>query len=483
MTGADPRLALFASTVDTAAADALALRFDETEIRIDSDDRHALLALSLGNLTARLWPNTTISGPDVEVPPSVLGTGHLGVSARSLVGAVRLSSPAAPRRVLRVALGARPGPADVFASADKWTMRIGSSPVEALDGTRGPATIAAAALIAAELFRHTIPELPGVRLTGLFEWNLVDYRAATTRVDLPRARVDVTCFGAGSVGSSLVLALLVAGVPGHLHLVDDDVLQARNRLRYPLWIAPASGAKVEWAANLSRGSGLTIEPHLATAAAYGAELASTPLLAVAAVDTPRGRAEVADVLACETLNAGVDGLSLHVSRHRFADGLACVYCQYVNVDEPTSDVGMYVDLTGLTADRVTQLLTGDRLSEADLTVIVNGGRLEPDEAADLVGGRLVDVARARLYAGASVPALGAVAVVAPWVSALAGAVLAAEVVKGPRSEHALDRRVDLDLSGRPTGLTSRRPQDPTHRCLCWASHRVRAYESVWSDSP
>jgi hypothetical protein len=337
--------------------------------------------------------------------------------------------------------------------------------------------MAAASLIAAELFRLTIPELPGVRLGSAFEWNLIDYRRAVATPGFRPHEVDVTCFGSGSVGSSVLLALLVAGAAGAITFVDDDLLQSHNRLRYPLWIEPASGPKVDWVRHVAQGSQLRVDGHRKTAAQYGVDLDRSPALAVAAVDTVAGRAQVADVLARETLNAGVDGLSLHVARHRFADGLACVYCGYVDASPAASEVDVYVSLTGLSPGRVERLLGGEHLTREDVRTIADAVGLESSGLDDLVEGRLVDVARLRLYGAARVSALRDVAIAAPFVSAMAGAVLAAEIMKPPAV--ALDRRVDLDLSGWPTGFTSRPVQDPTGRCLCWSAVRRDHYAQDW----
>ena len=278
-----------------------------------------------------------------------------------------------------------------------------------------------------------------------------------------------------------MLALLVSGARGELIVVDDDVLQTRNRLRYPLWIAPAQGRKVDWLANLCRSSLLTVTGVAATAEDYGETLERPPRLAISAVDTVAARAAIADVLALETLNAGVDGLQLHAARHRFGDGFACIYCGYVDASPASSELDVYVALTGLPPARVAQLLHGERLSAADIEVLVESKRLDAAGAIELAGGRLMDVGRARLYAEAAIPALGQARVAAPFVSALAGAILAAEVLK--TSGMRLDRRVDVDLSGWPTGLTSRPKQDPSGRCLCWSPIRRRAYDAMWSRDP
>jgi hypothetical protein len=472
----DPRLALFLS-IPTGTEGILGERFDRTSIEIATDADHILLALSVANLVARLWPNTEVVGLDLVIPESVLGSGRLSDAAPRLVKSVRLSEPGEIDRTIRVTLGTGPT-ADLYATANEWSIRAGRQSVESLGGHRGPATLAAASLIAAELFRLTIPELPGVRLDQTIEWNLVDYRLSIAKPQFQSREVEVTCFGCGSVGSSALLALLTAGASGSVIFVDDDLLQSHNRLRYPLWIERASGPKVDWLRGVAHGSRLRVEGHRQTAAEYGADLELAPTLAVAAVDTVAGRAQVADVLARETLNAGVDGLQLHVARHRFADGLACVYCGYVDASPAASEVDVYVGLTGLPHGRVKRLLGGERLAKEDVRTIANAVGIESGGLDDLVDGRLVDVARLRLYGAARIASLSDIAVVAPFVSAMAGAILAAEIMKP--SMAGLDRRVDLDLSGWPTGYTSRPVQDPTGRCLCWSAPRKRRYGSDWN---
>lgn len=477
----DPRLALLRDLVPSQAALNLLARFDTTEVVIETDRPHAMLALSIANLAARLWPHVRLIGSSAPVASVVFGSGPLIRVAEQLVVAAGLGSNGTSSRRLVVAAGGGANQADVFVTADAWSVRLSTSPGASLSGEPGPATTAAAALAVAELFRRLLPELPGHRLTAdTFSWNLVDYSLspAPTRPDTRAA--EVTCFGAGSVGSSFVLALLVADADGVIDLVDDDRLQPRNRLRYPLWIGPQQGPKVDWIAAVTASGRLRVRPHEESARAYIDRLNTPPRLAIAAVDTPEARRDVADALSRETLNAGVDGLRFHVSRHRFADGFACVYCPYLDVRPSMSQVEVYVGLTGLGSERVAQLLGGGRLTDTDIDVMVSAGRLAAADSFELGGGRLQDVARARLYAATPVPGLDGVAISAPFVSALAGAILAAEALKTNQPNLVLDRRVDADLSGWPTGLTSRPLQDATGRCLCRSRFRQRAYEQAWA---
>ena len=95
--------------------------------------------------------------------------------------------------------------------------------------------------------------------------------------------------------------------------------------------------------------------------------------------------------------------------------------------------------------------------------------------------RLPDVVRARLYGQAQLrTAAGDFAVSAPFVSAAAGAIVAAELSK-PASRDVLgvSQRVDLDMSGYPTGVIGRAQRDASGRCLCHDPIRREMYGELW----
>jgi hypothetical protein len=136
------------------------------------------------------------------------------------------------------------------------------------------------------------------------------------------------------------------------------------------------------------------------------------------------RRDIVDALAHTALNAGVDGLRFHVSRHRFGDGLACLYCPYVDTEAALGEPEVYQLLTGLPAARVHKLLGGAPLNQDDVARMVDNGRLPPGaDTGELEGGRIQDVARVRLYGQAQVRlGDGPLAVSAPFVAALAGSI-------------------------------------------------------------
>jgi hypothetical protein len=479
----DPRVELLQELSDgrREAASDLLRRLDSTELHLRSDGSTPSLLLSMANLCARLIPGVTIDVPDLPVVAPVFGEGRLGEVARRTVGAASVGRRATPRHRIVVDLGTGAAGADLYVTSDRWAVALSTEPLGP-PGRPGPATAAAAALAASVVFRLVVPEVGGAPLAGTLRWNLLDYRLTSAPDDPNPSGVEAVVFGAGSVGSSVLYSLLLADAEGSLAFVDPDRLSERNRLRYPLWLGADRLPKASWIAGTADGSRIRVTGHGIPAAEFisGRE---PPMVAVAAVDTASARRDIVDAFARTTLNAGVDGMRLHVSRHGFGDGYACSYCQYVDLGEALDEVGVFASLTGLPVSRVGELLTGDLLDLDDWLALVEAGKLSAEVAADdVVGARIQDIARPHLYAQAAVRLDGSgLAVSAPFVSALAGAVLAAELVKEEPSlaSYRLDRRLDVDCTGLPLGLQWRPMQDRSGRCLCSDPLRITHYRTYW----
>ena len=240
---------------------------DVVELRVHPSA--AALGLALVNLVARVVPGVRVIDSDVRVDEPVFGpAGLIRDVADGLAAAVASDEPSAngSLRVL-IDVGAGLPNADFYVSADAWSLRLSRRPHPVLVG-RGPAVTAAAAIAASQIILVLLPELAGSRLrrTDLFEWNLVDYGRRVHPRTLEMSATHATVFGAGSVGSATIYSLLLARATGHIDIVDSDKLSARNRLRYVLWIADASGPKATWAASLSHGTGLAVTPHTMSSA-------------------------------------------------------------------------------------------------------------------------------------------------------------------------------------------------------------------------
>jgi hypothetical protein len=479
----DPRIEFLAATADQAAASDLAHRLDGTRVHVRATAAQPALLLSLVNLLARLMPNVTVDAPTVHTSVPVFGTGPLSDLAADTVRRARLATPALAKQTLVVDLGTGASGAELYVTSDQWTAQLATTPLTAASGT-GPAVVAASALAAAEAFRRVVPELAGVRLGDEpFVWNLLDYRCAPAPADPTPSAVEAVCVGAGSVGSSLVYALLLAGAAGQLTVVDPRPPERAEPAPLPAVARRGLPSQGLLAPRGQRRHSPSGTGPSAARRRFHPRPANRPRLVVAAVDSVAARRDITDALAHTALNAGVDGLRFHVSRHRFGDDHACLYCPYVDTEAALDEPAVYQHLTGLSLLRVRELLAGAPLTRHDLACMVNAGRLPLGTDTDqLEGGRVQDVARARLYGQARVQ-LGDVrlAVSAPFVSVLAGAILAAELQKahGALARFQLDRRVDVDCSGFPAGFTSQPPRDRSGRCLCHDPFRLEAYRQCW----
>lgn len=372
-------------------------------------------------------------------------------------------------------------PADFHIGGDDWTTVLSRSAAAETAASHGYGLHAAAAYAAAQLLGELLTSFgfAHVPTQATFVWNLVDYRlraAPDTSASTSSRAPSLLVCGAGSVGSSAV-ALLASGTPGMATIIDPDTFDvSRNPYRYPAATSVTSGPKSLWLADVLRRNGWqasSVEGSVADWVAAASDPSFDGLL-LSSVDTVDARADVADVLARTTLTAGVAGLAFHVQREYPADDAACPFCQFVDVGRPSSQVQVWADHTGIPLRRIGELIGGAPLTADDVAYAVSAGRMSPETGEALVGRRLVDLV-GRIYADAQVPdtAGGVVTVSAPFVSWLAGVVLAAEVNKPAEGLPMLDRRVDLDLSGVPAGVTRRIASDPTGRCLCRSPVRRR----------
>lgn len=283
--------------------------------------------------------------------------------------------------------------------------------------------------------------------------------------------------------NSSAAALLMNVIPGRAVVVDPDAFDAaRNPYRYPAAVDTTTGSKSLWVATLLRETGWEVEHQEST---IGTWVTNQPApgfdgIVISSVDNATGRADVADVLARTTLSGGVHGLALHIQREHSYDGYACPNCDFVDLGAPITQVQAVADMTGLELVRAAELIEGALLTERDLHTTVAAGRIAA--ADDLVGHRLADLI-GRLYAEATVDTDAAepVRVSAPFVSWITGTLLAVEVAKATCGLDMIDRRVELDMSGVPTGAVSRRDRDPSGRCTCASPWRRRAAARMYNE--
>jgi hypothetical protein len=439
-------------------------------------------AAALAHLLGRLHPHLVVDG-DATLGPNPWGAATVAEAAAGV------PTPEATRSAaydLVMGIGAV-SDAKLWVGGDDWTCAVSDAAVDAR-GAGGLGVHAGAALAAAEVLKRALGPLGLIAASALPStcWNLLDHRnrpapdldtAAGTHVP------PVALLGAGSVGSSIAALLGLTGPGGPIIVVDPDIFDpSRNPYRYPASTVQTDGPKAAWAGTTLRSCGWDAEIWEAAVATWCAARSEVRFdgVAISSVDRVDARADVADVLARTTLSLGVSGLAFHVQREHPDDTAACPYCQYLSVGTPMSQLAVYAEQTGIPMDRVAELLAGGRLEQRDVEAAVAAGRIHANRSLEMVGRRFEDLVR-RAYAQASVKTVAGdvVSVSAPSVSWLAGTIAAAEVRKLQKRLPLLDRRVDIDLSGVPTGVVRTVPRDRSGRCLCANPFRIRVARRLY----
>lgn len=398
--------------------------------------------------------------------------------------------------------------ADWYIAPGTWTVSVCAAPAypdtfaEPIDDESDMPTapyggFLGAAIAAANLFCSSLSPLglaTAPRRT-LFTWNLIDYTygPAPEGQDLTPvpAKWPLTLIaGCGSVGSSAAAALACDDLTGMVAVtVDSDTFDPdRNTFRYPASTPSlARSPKAEWLTTMLKSAGAQATPLVGPVRDWTTKQDAPGFdgVVLSTVDDVDGRYEVADILARTTLSAAVGGLSFHVQREHLGDGNRCPFCDFVTVESPMAQAAADAKLTGLTEQRIVEMLFHDqRLQQQDVDQMVTAGRLQPQHAHDLVGARLADL-RNRFYAQAAIPAadLGAgppAALSAPFVSWASGVLLAAELAKNARGLAPVERRVEVDMHGYPADFVLVLPADQTGRCACARHVRVQWMSQLYA---
>lgn len=449
--------------------------------------------VNLVNLGARIFPHWRLPAhSDTLVEIGMFGDGTLSSVLADTAARVTPQPASDPVREFEVCWGGTPSGPGLAVDASGWNCSLGPVhlPVAPQDGPP-IGSLAVGSWAVGQLLVDALEPLgvAGHRTLG-FRWNLLTYEldVAPATSSIEAVLPPFVNAGCGSVGSSVIYAAVAAGVTGGVvDVVDPDAFTARNRGRYPILMdAVIDAPKAQWLAELCHEAGIASRPHDVDVTRFTNETTEPPAidLVVSSVDTVIGRRDATDLLAKTTINIGVSGLAFHVSRHSFGEE-GCAYCQYVDVAPALSGAQVLAEVVGLPVERIVALEHGDgRLSQADASALAAGGRYGAHPP--VAGSRLADLRR-RAYAQASIASdAGDLRVSAPHVSALTGAVALAEIIKHGQpslAPYRINGRLDLDLSGQPSGFVGTAPIDRSGRCLCHSGFRRTAWATMHGARP
>lgn len=463
-----------------------------------------LLAIALVDMLGRLFPRIdAVCASGAEADPR-LPPGPAVLAERLEEARTHGIGPQAPgTRTVTVHVGNGDDPADVYVDGDGWMSFIGSAPSQLPAGDSdmpfGPLT--AAARGAAHAFELALQALrPPRPLPNAAYWSALVYQrgdAPFTHPDPAIATViEAVLVGAGSVGGAAVYAFArTPGLTGPLDVVDPQTLEGHNFDRALLATTALADSEQPKAAvacdALSHRTGLAATPHRCDMASFvAARPRDQPLPRVlCAVDSAGARRSIQDCLPLDVVNAACNQDEAFVSGHRTGAG-PCVMCMRMAriMDSEQIRYRLIAQATGLPAETVLGLMVGPTpLSSTHLRVIESNLNLPAEALSPYENRDLETLYREQLvYGGAQLATStgAAVAVAAPWVTALTGFLLAAETVKASvpaLADHALGPGAHSpgvqyreNVYASPLDLQLTRPERwPTEQCLCRSPRRRR----------
>lgn len=503
----DPRVRLITGA-DGDEADIIGL-LDSVTIRIvlpqEPTWHQQVLAITLCDLLGRLFPridapaDTASAHPDLPPGPALL--------VDRLTDATRHGGlPALPpgRPDLTIAVGST-GPADLYTDATDWQTFTGVAPgrlsAPAQQCPVGP--VAAACRAAAAAFSHLLsPRLTLPPYTHGYA-SLLTHESGHDPLPEPAlpstTHLDALLVGAGSIGGATVYTLAQAPrLDGRLTIVDHQDLEPHNSARALLataTVASARTAKADAAsAALAHHPALRVDPHRVDITAWhAAQPRRAPLRTVlCAVDSADARRAIQDCLPLTLVNAACGPQEVTVSGHVTGDG-PCVCCLHMGDVVNSSNVRkkLIANATGLPEMQVNSLVVAAYPLEAAHLRGIERFRGEPTGTLARYEGRpLLDLWNEHLLYGAApaTTASGAEAVVAaPFTTALAGALLAAEALKHGdpayepyrRGPHNITQYVENPYAG-PAYRELRPGQRwPDTACLCRSTRRARIATEIY----
>jgi hypothetical protein len=479
-------------------------------IEADPSAARQVLAEALVDILARLFPRIAITGADgvavcAELPPAA-GGGAL----RDRLEAVRAQgitpqNPGEPD--VTVVIGA--GEGEVFCDGSGWQSYLGPVPsllanqsAEVPVGALAAACRAAARVfgIVMERFGEPLPPLESVYWSGL------TYKAAGEPIDHPETAaqfaIDAVLAGAGSVGGAA--AYTFARVPqlaGELDIVDPQALEPHNPDRAILAteeLASARAVKVDVARDALAHLPLEVRKHQMTLEEWVAERpreARLPLV-LCSFDEIEPRRELQDCLPLEVANAACSPDGVMLTGHRTGAG-PCIYCVYIAevLDTERITFKLIVEATGLGAGLVQGLLEQNApLASVHLEEIEDKRGFARGTLQAYQGRSLIELYEGALMYGEREFEQddAAAAVATPFVTALAGVLLAAEALKagvGDRENRlgpwraGRDRYDESLAASAANAYTSTVPRWPDARCLCRSTRRERILRARYGLNP
>jgi hypothetical protein len=410
---------------------------------------HQLLALCLVDLLTRVFARITVAvEPEARVDTR-LPEGPELLAAR--FDALRANgTPSVESGDSDIAIAIGPGlDGEIHLDGCGWQSYLGSEPsrlpVDDAEEAVPIGSLLAAARGAAHAFNLAMAPLGrSLQLPASLYSSVLDYRTSPDPLAMPRLpisfQIEALQVGAGSLGGALDYALARCGsLTAGLEIIDPQRLEAENAYRAilaPRPVAEAQEEKAPLAAGVLTAAGLNAVGRRTDVRGWlSAREPGKPLpLVLCAVDSAASRRQIQDCLPLELLNGACNETEATVSAHRTGAG-PCVYCLHLPTAMERTAVKSrrIVKSTGIPYETVVALLTTRAPLEPDhLRFVERYAGLQPGGLEDYHGATLEQLYDREFRYGAVQVASGEggiVSVASPWVTALAGFLLAAEALK------------------------------------------------------
>lgn len=439
------------------------------------------------NLSARLYPRLAIVGPSAEAR-------RLRALARAINPRIDLSPVLADATVV-IAGTSRPISVScptVYVGSDGWIARISSNTPASFGKSANPfGASVAACLAAANAFRYLFADQianPGpdddLMLSAL---DFSQGSAATTARWRTPSLDRFVLIGAGAIGSAVVWALKRShDAAGELIVVDPETIELTNLQRYLL----ASQAtirlpKVEVVRRALRGTRIRVRPMKMDWAQYLSDSGEWANDVLVAVDSIGDRISIQGSLPRWIGNAWTQVGDFGVSRHDFLES-ACLMCLYVDRKPQKSESQEIAEALGIgPLEPIVRryLYLGTPLDESFIQQVAAARKTSMQVLLPFIGKTLRSLyvrgvcGGLLLNSGASAPTPESAIVPVAFQSALAGILLAAELVahRTQVRPHPLDGVTRMDVL-RPVTARLMEPEAKRSNCICGDDDYIAEYK-------
>ncbi len=474
---------------DTLMSHKIVITFDNDSA--GSSEASASLDL-LVRLLARLYPFLLIEGEP-------LLTNKLRQLAKDINPLIEDFDPAEATLCVVVGMELYSGSTPVFyIGSDGWIVKLSNNqPVGSCNSGNPFGAGAAACFGAANVFRHVFSKLlPFGKTDSHIDFSLLNFKNGTDGQNGPLPAVvlkNTVMIGAGAIGNAMLWALQdCSEITGQLDVVDDEPVQLTNLQRYVLAIQhDIDKQKVYMAGDYFNESRLKMIPHPVNLQEYVQHNDEAIHQMCICIDNRNDRILAQGILPKNIFNAWTQPENLGISRHTKFGQEACLACLYYPLAPQKSlsqEIADSLHIPHLER-KVREYVANNKIVDKGFVIeIAAANNINPEELFPFVGKSML-VFHSEVVCGGVLLALGGnatesnpngagVSVPAAFESALAGILLAAELVRDSMPVSIKTNSLQVNLL-RPFSPYWEVSADMHPDCICHDAVYRAVYKRKW----